>query len=355
MKTDQNPQKAFTHLAGHFRTLFRREKDPLTDILGQEPAKEQVKAALLMDRHVIIVGPPGVGKTTLARNLARILPEMQANDCPYHCSPAVPICPQCILAKQKPKVRTVPGEERFIRLQGSPDLTPEDLIGDIDPLKALEFGPRSIEAFTLGKLFKANNGVLFFDEINRCPQKLQNALLQVLSEGKVTIGAYDVDVPANFIFIGTMNPEDTSTEPLSAVFKDRFDQIHMDYPESLEIEKEIAVAKGKKLVEFPRGLLAAMLEFVRCLRLHKDLENKPSVRASIGLYERAQAHAYLADRDTVIIEDIEAAAISVLAHRLKLRPNKQYITTPEDFIRQEFRSFSQKVSTDKQGGRLQRR
>ncbi len=351
MKPDQ---KAFSQIAGHFRQLFRKDEGSFVDILGQDAAKEQVKAALLMDRHLIIVGPPGVGKTTLARNLARVLPEVEANDCPYHCSPGSPICPQCASAKEKLKRRSIDGEERFVRIQGSPDLTAEDLIGDIDPIKAMKFGPRSIEAFTLGKLFKANNGVLFFDEINRCPQKLQNALLQVLSEGKVTIGSYDVDVPANFIFIGTMNPEDSSTEPLSAVFKDRFDLIHMDYPESQEIEEEIAVEKGKELVKFPKGLLSAALEFVRYLRTHKDLEGKPSVRASIGLYERAQGHAYLAGRDAVTIEDVEAAVISVLAHRLKLKPNKQYITSPEEFIRQEFRSFSQKMSTDKEGGRLQR-
>lgn len=342
-------------LMTHFRQLFRSPEDTLSDILGQDEAKEQVKAALLMARHLIIVGPPGVGKTTLARNLSRILPDIVANDCPYHCTPDNPICPQCLAAKQTPKTRRLKGEERFVRIQGSPDLTAEDLIGDIDPVKALQFGPRSIEAFTLGKLFKAHNGVLFFDEVNRCPQKLQNALLQVLSEGKVTIGSYDVDVPASFIFIGTMNPDDTSTEPLSAVFKDRFDIVHMGYPEDMETESEIAVSKGKSLVQFPQDLLAAMLEFVRFLRSHKDLEGKPSVRASIGLYERAQAHAYLAGRGEVVLEDIERALVSVLAHRLKLRPNRQYLTSPEDFIRNEFASFSQRLSTDKKGGRLQGR
>ena len=72
--------------------------------------------------------------------------------------------------------KKITGHDRFIRIQGSPDLTVEDILGDIDPIKALKFGAMSIEAFTPGKIFKANNGVLFFDELNRCPQKLQNAL-----------------------------------------------------------------------------------------------------------------------------------------------------------------------------------
>ena len=76
-------------------------------------------------------------------------------------------------------------------------------MGDIDPIKAMKFGPLSMEAFTPGKVFKANRGVLFFDELNRCPEKLQNALLQVLQEKKATIGSYDVDIDADFIFIAT--------------------------------------------------------------------------------------------------------------------------------------------------------
>jgi len=215
------------------------KKEIFTDILGQEDIKKGLKSALLMNRHVIVVGQPGIGKTTLAKNIAKLLPDIEVVDgCEYHCSPGNPICPTCKDQKQLKKSK-VKGYERFIRIQGSPDLTAEDLLGDIDPIKALKFGPLSMEAFTPGKIFKANNGVLFFDEVNRCPEKLQNALLQVLEEGKATLGSYDVDIPANFIFIGTMNPEDSSTERLSDVFVDRFDFLYMDYPESLDIEKEI--------------------------------------------------------------------------------------------------------------------
>src|SRR3989344_8130867 len=144
----------------------------------------------------------------------------------------------------------------FVRVQGSPDLAVEDLLGDIDPLKALKFGPLSIEAFTKGKIFKADKGILFFDEFNRCPEKVQNALLQVLEEKKATIGSYDVDFEIDFIFISTMNPEDSSTEKLSDVLLDRFDLIYMSYPEKAEIEKEILMKKGQKMeVIFPEELL----------------------------------------------------------------------------------------------------
>ncbi len=283
-------------------TFQTKLKDALfEDILGQETAKYQLKSALLMNRNVIIIGPPGIGKTTLAKNVAKLLPKQ---------------------------------EDNFIRVQGSPDLTSEDLIGDIDPIKALKFGPSSKEAFSPGKIFKADGGVLFFDELNRAPARLQNALLQVLEEKKVTIGSYTVDVNTNFIFIGTLNPNDQSTEPVSTVFLDRCDVVYKSYPEEHDIEKEIVTQKGKHVAEFSETLLDRTIAFVRALRENNKLEKKPSVRASIGLYERAQANAQLNGRNEVVFEDVRDALLSVLAHRIELKPSAKYNETTTEFLKE---------------------
>jgi len=280
------------------------EKDPFTDILGQEQTKLQLKSALLMSRHILIVGAPGVGKTTLAKNVAKVL------------------------------------KKNFVRIQGSPDLTAEDLLGDIDPIKAMKFGPLNPKSFCPGKIFKADNGILFFDEVNRCPEKLQNALLQVLEEGKATLGSYTVDIPADFIFIGTMNPEDASTEKMSDVFLDRFDIIYMSYPETVDTEKEIVLMKGKKIdVNFPEKLLNLTIGFIHWLRRSEKLEKKPSVRASLGLYERAQSNALLNKRKKVEFEDIERAITSVICHRIRLKPSVKYLETAAEFIKEEFNRF----------------
>ncbi|MBN2420830.1 AAA family ATPase [Candidatus Woesearchaeota archaeon] len=320
----------------HFKKIFM-QGDAFTDILGQDKVKHDLKSALLMNRHVLIIGPPGIGKTTIAKNAAKLLPDMEVNDCPYHCDPKNPVCPECKLGKSKKKL--ISGSERFVRIQGSPDLTAEDLIGDIDPAKAMQYGPLSLQAFSPGKIFKANNGVLFFDELNRCPEKLQNALLQALQERYVTIGSYDVDLQTNFIFIATMNPEDSNTERIADVLLDRFDVIYMGYPETLQIEAEIVKKAGKKLAEFPEKLLTLGILFVRLLRENKDVEKAPGVRASIGLYERSQANAFLSNRSKVNPKDLQDAIVSVVAHRIKLKPSVKYLTSETEFVREQMEKF----------------
>lgn len=337
----------------HFEKIFL-EEDVFQDIVGQTRTKQQTQSALLMARNILIIGPPGVGKTTLAKNVAKLLPDITVNDCSYHCDPKQPLCPHCKTHKNI-KTKKIKGMERFVRVQGSPDLTAEDLLGDIDPIKALKHGPTSLEAFTPGKIFKANNGVLFFDEVNRCPEKLQNALLQVLQEKHATLGSYTVQLPANFILIATMNPEETAaTEKLSDVFLDRFDTIHMSYPETLEAERTIVADKGATLpVAFPEKLLAAAILFTRVLRQHKDLVKKPSVRATLGLYERAQANAYLAKKKTVDAQHIAEAVISVLAHRIELKPSVKYLQTNEEFLHKQFEDFTHDhPELEHGGGRL---
>jgi len=311
------------------------------DILGQDNVKKQLKSALLSERNVLLVGQPGIGKTTLAKNVAKILPKKKLNDCEYHCSPDKPVCSDC--KSNKSKIKEFNGTDLFIRIQGSPDLTSEDLIGDIDPIKAMKFGPLSPEAFTPGKIFRANQGILFFDEINRCSEKLQNALLQSLEEKKVTIGSYKVDFDVDFIFIGTMNPDDSSTEPLSDVFMDRFDLIYMEYPESLDSEMKIVKTKGKKIVDFPDDLLARVITFIRDLRNDENIEKKPSVRASLGIYERAQANAVVNKRNFVTGQDVADIIISVLAHRISLKPSVKYLQKPDKYIFEKHERFNEEI------------
>jgi Mg-chelatase subunit ChlI len=297
-------------------------------IIGQKNVKQQLKSALLANRHVILVGPPGVGKTTLARGVAKLLPDKELSDDSFRTLP-----------EQAESTKVYSGQERFVRVQGSPDLTAEDLLGDIDPLKALEYGPLSQQAFSPGKIFKANQGLLFFDEVNRCSEKLQNSLLQALQERIVTIGSYDVDFPAEFIFIGTMNPQDSSTEELSHVFLDRFDLIYMSYPDTHEDEVKVVEDKAHKHVKVPQDLLNYAVQFVRGLRRDKDLEQAPSVRASIGLIERASANARIAGREETTLKDLRQAVTSVLAHRVVLKPSIRFTKSSEEFVDEKFGKF----------------
>jgi Mg-chelatase subunit ChlI len=318
------------------------DKDMLSVIVGQEDAKKKILASLLAGHHVLIEGPPGVGKTTLAKHLAAALPAISAvKDCPYHCNPEAPVCPQCRAKKAagtKLEGITIRGEQRFVRLQGSPDLTAEDLLGDIDPSQAFKYGPQDYRAFIPGKLLKGNRGVVFFDELNRVTEKLQNALLQVLEEGIATIGPYDVDYPADFVMIATMNPrERAGVEELSDVLLDRFDVVKMSYPETAERETEILLKHGLKMdnIKVPEAVIKDIVSLVRATREEpwvKEMDQSASVRATLSLYEKVQAVALLEKRSEATADDIRKMAASSLGSRLKPSPESKYYDSQLNLI-----------------------
>jgi MoxR-like ATPase len=136
-----------------------------------------------------------------------------------------------------------------------------------------------------------------------------------------------------------MNPQDISTEPLSDVFIDRFDLIYMNYPKKIKIEENIVKLKGKLISKFSDNLLNLMIKFIHDLRQNKDLEKVPSVRASIGLYERSQSNALIEKRNKVLFKDIENAIFSVLVHRIRLKPSVKYLKSPRDLLKQELKRF----------------
>ena len=329
-----------------------KDEDLLAVIVGQEDAKEKILASILAGHHILIEGPPGIGKTTLTRYIAETLPPMEAVDgCSYHCDPKDPVCPACkkkVAEGNGLKPEQITGEKRFVRIQGSPDLTAEDLLGDIDPTQAFKYGPQDYRAFTPGKLLKGNRGIVFFDELNRVPEKLQNALLQVLEEGTATIGPYDVDYPADFVMVATMNPrEHAGVEELADVLLDRFDVVRMTYPETAEREKQILLERGEKFegVKLPDEVVDSIVKLVRATReepWNAELEQGASVRAGLSLYEKSQTLALISRRKEVCIEDVKRMAVSAMGSRVKPSPESKYYDNPLELVEQ----MAQKILGD---------
>ncbi|PIY59775.1 AAA family ATPase, partial [Candidatus Woesearchaeota archaeon CG_4_10_14_0_8_um_filter_47_5] len=154
----------------------------------------------------------------------------------------------------------------------------------------------------------------------------------------------------DFIFIGTMNPGDRATEDLSDVFMDRFDCIQMGYPASAKVEQEIVKMRAAQLVPVPEALVGEIVLFIHALRKNKKLEKVPSVRATLGLVERAGARAHLEGKKEADIRDVEAVLVSVLAHRIRLKPSLDYVKSNEGFVREEFAAFFDQYLKTKGGG-----
>jgi len=287
-------------------------------IVGKSQALELVVIGLLAQGHVLIEDVPGVGKTVLARSLARSI----------GCS--------------------------FNRIQFTPDMLPGDLTG----VTVFNQLTRSFE-FHPGPLFAH---IVLADEINRATPKTQAALLEAMAEAQVTVDGVTHPLPQPFMVLATQNPlEYEGTFALPEGQLDRFLlRVTLGYPER---EDEIEVLRQQKLrhpledlqpVTGVEELLAAQ-EAVRqvyvspaveqyIVDLTRQTRHLPDVllgagpRGSLALYRAAQVRAVRYGRDHVLPDDVKALAIPVLAHRIIPGPGARFRSQSTTDILQELLS-----------------
>ncbi len=283
-------------------------------IEGKPDVVRLALTVLLAEGHLLIEDVPGVGKTMLAKALARSI------DC---------------------SVR---------RIQFTPDLLPSDVTGvSVYNQEAREF------EFKPGAVF-AN--IVVGDEINRASPKTQSALLECMEERQVTVDAvtYELDTP--FMVIATQNPiEMEGTYPLPEAQRDRFMvRLSMGYPSPAaelamldshgsaspldDLDSATDAREVAKLIEAVRGVYVAdglrryAVDIVNATRSSPDLRLGASPRATLHLLRAARAAAALDDRDFVLPDDIQALTGPVLAHRLLLTAEAQISRrTAEDVVR----------------------
>jgi len=310
--------------------------DPLEGFYTDEQTREAILAVMLAGRHLLLEGTPGTGKTTLAKILASHLPTMKAvAGCRYNCSPLQPQCPDCLGDRTGPENVEVSGIDRFVRIQGSPELMPEDLLGDIDPVIAMQCGIRDPQAFTPGKIQTAHRKILFIDELNRVPERTQNTLIQVLEEGVTTIAGFDMHIAVDTIVIATQNPEEyAGADRVSETLGDRFERVRIGYP-STEQEVEILKRYARHFdgVGFDDRLVDEVVRISRATRYNDDFSRHGSVRASLAIYEQAQAMAQLGGRAEVTGEDLAKAARTGLEGRVEVSPDSAYYENPDTLIK----------------------
>ena len=275
------------------------EQNIATAILGKPEPIHLSLVALLAGGHLLVEDAPGVGKTSLAKALARSL--------------------SC----------------EFKRLQFTPDMLPSDILGSnvfLPNRGEFEFRP--------GPIF---TNILLADEINRTTPRTQSALLEAMSEGQVSAEGKTYPLPSPFFVLATQNPfEFEGTYPLPENQLDRFMVcIEIGYP-SRDVEKNVLInhrdgEPGDKLksvvnTEQLRRLQAAVravkvedslndyiLEIVESTRTHEQLHLGVSTRGAITLYRAVQGLALIEGRNYAVTDDVKRLVLPVLAHRIVVK------------------------------------
>ena len=272
-------------------------------IVGKDDVINLTLVAVLTEGHLLLEDVPGIGKTTLARALAVSL--------------------GCI----------------FRRIQFTPDLLPSDVTGLSwfnQKEQAFEFRPGPIIS-----------QVVLADEINRATPRTQSALLEAMQERQITVDGVTRHLPRPFLVMATQNPiELEGTFPLPEAQIDRFLlRITIGYPEEDEentilerfrindpLPELEAVTTPEEVLQLQaeRGevkVVDPLREYIvrgaRATREHSEIELGASPRATLALYQAAQAWAAINDRDYVLPDDVKHLAPHVLAHRLMISPQAQ--------------------------------
>ncbi len=302
--------------------------------LGPVETKLEILAVLAAGRNLLLEGPVGSGKTLLGESIAAALPPIRLAGCHFNCLPGEAACPQCRAGLVASGEVELAGPERFVRVQGSPDLFPEDLVGDVDPAAALAHGALDPRAFRPGRLVRAHRKLCFVDEINRLSERLQNLFLELLAERALTIGGYEARFPVDTVVVATMNPDEyVGVGRLSEALRDRFERVRLDYPNPAD-EVSILLART--------GLTEAASDDTRQLARrswasptscgpNRRWRTGPSVRATLAGFELALAWLKLDG-----ITDWRQAALAglrvALRGRLSLRPTHRLACRPEEYV-----------------------
>jgi MoxR-like ATPase len=284
-------------------------------IIGKQHVTELMLVALLSDGHVLLEDVPGIGKTTLAKALARSL------------------------------------GLSFSRIQFTPDLLPSDITG-------INFFNQKTQTFEF-RPGPVMSHLVLADEINRATPRTQSALLEAMQERQVTVDRETYALPRPFLVLATQNPiELEGTFPLPEAQVDRFlMQINLGYPSEeqenailLRYERQdpwqdlapviasdqlLALQAEVRTVHVEESVREYLVKVVRATRQHPAVELGVSPRGSLALHRACQALAAVRGRAFVIPDDVKTLAPYVLTHRIHISPQTRLRgRTPQDVIAQ---------------------